>query len=121
MDKRWVGLNAHGRACIAAMLLAASGKTSMPPELARLTGEAALHEAVAWGLAFRLSRRLGAGSRLSLASSELRREDGALVLRVDPARAQLLSDQVSGDLKALAQWLALEPQIRVGGRTPAEA
>ena len=43
------------------------------------------------------------------------------MLRFDPSRAQLLSDQVTGDLKALAQWLGLEPQVRVGERLTAEA
>ena len=121
MDKRWAGLDPAGRARIAAALLAAGGKVAPPAELERLASWEDLREAVAWGLAFRLCRRLGAGSRVSLLTSELRREGASLVLRFDPSRAQLLSDQVTSDLKALAQWLGLEPQVRVGERATAEA
>lgn len=119
MDKRWIGLDPRGRACIAAALLAASGKNTASPELERLADREGLREAVTWGLAFRLSRRLGAGSRASLMASELRREGDALVLRIDPGRAQLLADQVNGDLKALAQWLGLEPRVRIAERVTA--
>ena len=121
MDKRWIGLDAAGRARIAAALLAAGGKTAPPSELERLAGREQLREAVAWGLAFRLCRRIGAGSRVSLLTSELRRQGDRLVLWFDPARAQLASDQVLGDLKALAQWLGLEQSLKVGDRAPAEA
>jgi exopolyphosphatase/guanosine-5'-triphosphate,3'-diphosphate pyrophosphatase len=119
MDKRWISLDPRGRACIAAALLAAVGKNAPPPELERLANRESLHEAATWGLAFRLCRRLGAGSRASLMASDLRREGDALILRLDPSRAQLLSDQVNGDLKALAQWLGLEPEVRIGDRVTA--
>lgn len=121
IDKRWAGLDPEGRARIAAALLAAGGKIAPPAELERLASWDDLREAVAWGLAFRLCRRLGAGSRVSLLTSELRREGDSLVLWFDASRAQLLSDQVTGDLKELAQWLGLEPQVRVGDRATAEA
>ncbi|MEO6387681.1 MAG: Ppx/GppA family phosphatase [Croceibacterium sp.] len=122
MDKRWVGLDPAGRARIAAALLSsATGKTVSPPELVRLAGWDAIHEAVGWGLAFRLCRRIGAGSRTSLVSSELRRNDEELTLWIQPERAQLVSDQVTGDLKALAQWLGLEPNLRIDTADRAEA
>ena len=121
MDKRWVGLDPAGRARIAAALLAAGGKVAAPPELERLASWEHLREAVAWGLSLRLCRRIGAGSRASMLSSELRREGDRLVLQFDPARAQLVSDQVQGDLKALAQWLGAEPSLKVGDAAPAEA
>lgn len=121
MDKRWVGLDFQGRARIAAALLAASGKNARRAELERLASPENLREAVGWGLAFRLCRRLGAGSRVSLTTSDLRREGDTLVLRLDPSRAQLLSDQVNGDLKALAQWLGLKPEVRIGARVAADA
>jgi exopolyphosphatase/guanosine-5'-triphosphate,3'-diphosphate pyrophosphatase len=114
MDKRWVGLDPSGRARIAAALLAAGGKIAPPEELENLASWPQLHQAVAWGLAIRLCRRLGAGSRVSLLTSELRREDGRLVLWFHPSRAQLASDNVTSDLKALAQWLGLEAEIAVG-------
>jgi exopolyphosphatase/guanosine-5'-triphosphate,3'-diphosphate pyrophosphatase len=113
MDKRWLGIGPADRAVIAATLLAACGKTSLPPELERLASRERLGEAVGWGLAIRLCRRLGAGSRASLTHSALRREDGKLVLRIDPSRAQLATGPVTGDLAALARWLGLEPELRV--------
>ena len=112
MDKRWVGLDPQGRARIAAALLAASGKVAPPPELERLAEWEALREAVGWGLAIRVCRRLSAGSPVSLAASALGREDGKLVLSLEPDRVQLVSDQVTSDLKALGQWLGLEPDVR---------
>jgi exopolyphosphatase/guanosine-5'-triphosphate,3'-diphosphate pyrophosphatase len=113
MDKRWVGLGPEGRARIAAALVAACGKLSARPELERLASAALLHEAGSWGLAIRLCRRLGAGSRVSLLTSRLRRDDARLTLWVHPTRAQLVSDQVLGDLKTLAEWLGLQPQLEV--------
>jgi exopolyphosphatase / guanosine-5'-triphosphate,3'-diphosphate pyrophosphatase len=114
MDKRWLGLDPEGRARLAAMLLAACGQPGPAAALLRLAGEEALREATAWGLAVRLCRRMGAGTQVSLLTSSLRREPGRLVLWFDPARAQLASDLVLGDLKALAQWLGLEHEVRVG-------
>ena len=113
MDKRWLGIGPADRAVIAAALLGACGKTSLPPELERLASHKRLDEAVGWGLAIRLCRRIGAGSRASLTHSSLRREDGRLVLRIDPNRAQLVTDLVTGDLAALARWLELEPEVRI--------
>ncbi len=113
MDKRWMGLDPRGRAMIAATLMAACGKPAPPPELLRICDEDDLREAATWGLAARLCRRLGAGSRLSLLTTALRIEDGALVLWFDQTRAQLVSDIVRRDLKALAQWMGLEPDLRI--------
>jgi exopolyphosphatase/guanosine-5'-triphosphate,3'-diphosphate pyrophosphatase len=114
MDKRWVGLDPTGRARIAAALLAASGKVAPTPELEQLASWEQLHEAVGWGLATRLGRRLGAGTRISLTTSSLRRDGEKLVLWLDPSRAQLAAGPVGNDLRALAQWLGLEPELRTG-------
>jgi exopolyphosphatase/guanosine-5'-triphosphate,3'-diphosphate pyrophosphatase len=114
MDKRWLGIDPEGRARIGAALLAACGKIAPPPELERLASWPDLSEAIGWGLAIRLCRRLGAGSPQSLAASALTKEDGRLVLSMAPHYAQLATDPVTNDLKALAQWLGLEPEVRVG-------
>ena len=108
-----IGIDPEGRARIGAALLAACGKIAPPPELERLASWVDLSQAVSWGLAVRLCRRLGAGSPQSLAASSLRKEDDRLVLQIDPSRAQLAADPVIGDLKALAQWLGLDPEVRV--------
>lgn len=121
MDKRWVGLDPEGRARLAAALLAAGGKIAPPQELERLASWDSLREAVGWGLAFRLCRRIGAGSRVSLLTSELCRKGDRLVLWFDPSRAQLASDQIMGDLKALAQWLGLEPALEIGEKATSGA
>jgi exopolyphosphatase/guanosine-5'-triphosphate,3'-diphosphate pyrophosphatase len=114
MDKRWLGIDPEGRARIAAALLAACGRIAPPPELERLAAWDDLSQAVAWGLAIRLSRRLGAGSPQSLGASSLARQDDKLILWIDPSHAALAADPVTGDLKALGQWLGLEPEVRIG-------
>jgi exopolyphosphatase/guanosine-5'-triphosphate,3'-diphosphate pyrophosphatase len=113
IDKRWVGLDAAGRARIAAALLAACGKTAPPPELERLASPESLREAVGWGLAIRLASRLSGGAEATLRASTLERDGDALVLTIERSRAHLVSDKVANDLKNLAQWLALEPAVRI--------
>ena len=118
MDKRWLGVAPEGRARIAAALLAACGKIAPPPELERLARWDDLSQAVSWGLAIRLCRRLGAGSRQSLENSALTRDEDRLILWIAPSHAQLATDPVTGDLKALAQWLGVDHEVRVsdGGK-----
>jgi len=108
LDKRWLGLTHRGRAMLAAALRGANGKPEILPEHLVLASEEDLHEACAWGLAFRLCRRLGAGSRVSLLSSKLTREDDVLRLWLEPGRAQLVSEQVEIELARLAAWLDCE-------------
>lgn len=119
MGKRWLALPPQGRAQLAAALLGSAGKT-IPLSLQSLADEATLKEAFGWGLAIRLCRRMGAGTPASLMSSALRRESGKLVLCVDNARSQLVTDLVTGDLKVLAGWLGREHEVRIGPlRVPA--
>lgn len=118
INKRWVNLGAAGRAQLAAAMLAFCGKPSVPDDLLRLADEASLREAAGWGLAIRLCRRLGAGSQASLMASTLRREGERLVLWIDESRAQLATNPASGDLKTLAQWLGLAPELRIGKPDP---
>lgn len=108
LHKRWLGLDHKGRAMIAAALRAANGKPEPTADLQALASDDALHEAAAWGLAFRLCRRIGAGSKLSLLSSKLTREEDTLRLWLQPGRAQLVSDQVEIELARLAAWLGCE-------------
>lgn len=117
MDKRWLGIGPGERARLAAALLASCGRPMVTTELLRLAGEDSLREAIGWGLAIRLCRRMGAGTQVSLLTSKLRREADKLVLWFEPERAQLASDMVLGDLKTLAQWLGLGHEIAVGGDT----
>lgn len=114
MDKRWMGLDHRGRALIGAALRGACNKPDLTDDLLKLASEEELREAASWGLAFRLCRRIGAGSRASMLTSRLSREDGKLVLWLDQSRAELASDHVTSDLKALASWLGCEPDLRIG-------
>ena len=113
LDKRWLALDHRGRAIIAAALRAANGKPEPTPELLVLASEDDLHEAAAWGLAFRLCRRIGAGSRTSLLSSKLTREGDTLRLWLEPDRAELVSESVETDLAKLAAWLGCEGILEV--------
>lgn len=114
MDKRWIGLDHYGRALIGAALRGACSKPEPTLELLQLASEDDLRDAAGWGLAFRLCRRIGAGSRASMLDSRLTREDDRLVLWLDESRAQLASEHVLSDLKALAQWLDCVPEMRIG-------
>lgn len=107
LHKRWLGLDHSGRAHIAAALRASCGKPEPTGSLLALADRAELREAAGWGLAIRLCRRFAAGSQVSLMTSRLERRDDTLVLSIDPARAQMVSDNVESDLKALASWLGL--------------
>ncbi|TIX49610.1 Ppx/GppA family phosphatase [Alteraurantiacibacter aquimixticola] len=113
MDKRWLGLEHRERALIGAALRGACNRPEPTPELLQLASEDALREAAGWGLAFRLCRRIGAGSRTSMLTSHLSREDGQLTLWLDKSRAELASEHVVSDLKALADWLGCAPDLRI--------
>jgi exopolyphosphatase/guanosine-5'-triphosphate,3'-diphosphate pyrophosphatase len=118
LEKRWIGLDMPGRARIAAALIGACDKPALPSELLSLADERLLHEALGWGLAIRLCRRLGGGSRSSLANSALSIDGKTLVLDLDSAGAELLGDPVKADLETLAGWLGMDAEIRVDERLP---
>jgi len=113
LRKRWVGLTARGRAMIALAVLANSGRTAVPPQLPRLAPISALRDAVAWGLATRLARRIGGGAVAALAGTSLRIDGAALVLAVRPDLAPLCSEMVDKDLRVLAECLSLNPRLDI--------
>lgn len=115
LEKRWVGLDHTGRAMMAQCLRASSGSPKLVDDYLRMATEKQLHRASAWGLANRLCRKIGAGTRISLRSSALRREGDTLVLRFDESRAYMMADTVERELAALAEWLGLEYEMVVGG------
>ena len=43
------------------------------------------------------------------------------MLALDPARAHLASEKVLSELKNLAQWLALKPEVRASSERVPEA
>ncbi|WP_340588769.1 Ppx/GppA family phosphatase [Erythrobacter alti] len=108
LEKRWVGLDHTGRAMMAQALRASCGQPKVVENLLQLASEEQLHRASAWGLAARLCRKLGAGTRISLSGSALRRERETLVLRIDESRSYLMADTVETELANLAGWQGLK-------------
>ena len=114
LDKRWIDCSPRDRAMICAALLGSLGRTDVPGKMRELASEASLREGLTWGLGFRLARRMGAGSRVALGKSRLRREEGALVLHLDESHAALATGPLTTDHAIVAEWLGLVPEVRIG-------
>jgi len=112
LRKRWIGIDAQGRAMLSLAVMANSGRTQISEELLRLAPMAAAREAVVWGLATRLARRFTGTSSAALAGSGLAVVGQRLVLTVRADMAALYSDAVAKDLRVLAEWLGLTPQFQ---------
>ncbi|MEO5706920.1 MAG: Ppx/GppA family phosphatase [Alteraurantiacibacter sp.] len=115
LDKRWIGIDHRGRALIAATLRGAAGRPEPSTQLLQLASDEDLRAAAGWGLALRLCRRIGAGSRASMLTSRLSRDGDRVVLWLDATRAPLASDSIAAELGVLARWLGCEPQLVIGG------
>jgi exopolyphosphatase/guanosine-5'-triphosphate,3'-diphosphate pyrophosphatase len=107
LHKRWVGIDGKGRAMLAAAIAANGNQLNLPSEVRALASAEALEEAVRWGLALRLARRLGAQSRRSLEVSRLLIDDGFLVLQLAQSHAALLGQPTEKDMKLLSGRLGL--------------
>ncbi len=112
LRKRWIGIDATGRAMLAMAIRANNGRGAIPAELLRLAPANRLYEAQAWGLATRLCRRLTGPSAEALAATSLTVEQTRLVLRARPDMAVLYSDTVARDHRWLAETLGLEAVFR---------
>ena len=112
LRKRWIGLDAEGRAMLAAALLANAGRLPPPSALARIASPGALHDAAGWGLATRLARKFSGCTAEPLAGSTLTVASNRLVLATRPAFRALVTETVEKDLRQLAGWLKLEPAIK---------
>jgi exopolyphosphatase/guanosine-5'-triphosphate,3'-diphosphate pyrophosphatase len=123
LRKRWIGLENRGRAQLAAAVIGNSGLTEVPPDVAELATPEDIREAVGWGLAIRLCRKLCAGAASALANSAVAVIDGRLVLTLLEPAAPLYTDSTARSLKLLADWLGLVPQVRMGAdaRLPSAA
>lgn len=113
LHKRWIGIDGKGRAMIAAAVAANGNQLNLPARLRSLASDEALEEAVRWGLALRLARRLGARSPRSLQVSRLRIDDGVLVLRLAQSHEALFGIPTEKDLKLLAGRLGLPWRIEI--------
>lgn len=114
----WVGIDAEGRAMLAATLLVVNGG-SMPGKdtdiLSRLAPPPLLDRARLWGLALRLGQRLGGGAAEPLQHAHLSPEGPALKLSLMRETAPLYGEPVQRRHRYLAQALGLEPQFRILG------
>jgi exopolyphosphatase / guanosine-5'-triphosphate,3'-diphosphate pyrophosphatase len=113
LHKRWVGIDGKGRAMLAAAISANGNQLNLPDEVRALASPEALEEAVRWGLALRLARRLGAQSRRSLEVSRLAVEEGALVLTLAQSHEALFGLPTEKDLKLLAARLGLAWRVEI--------
>lgn len=115
LDKRWVGVDFSGRAMLGAALRGSLGITEPHARLGRLASEGELREATAWGLAFRLAHRIGAGAVSPLSASRLVVDGAQVELRLPARLAPLATGPVEKDLAALANWLGVAQRLTIGG------
>jgi len=113
LHKRWLAIDARGRAMIAAALAANGNHCDLPEELYALADEKSLEEAVCWGLATRLARRIGARSRRSLHVSRIAIEDGKLVLSLMASHADLFGVPNEKDMALLSGRLGMDYDLRI--------
>ena len=113
LHKRWIGLDAKGRAMLAATIAGNANQCALPKILKELVDERSLEEAVCWGLATRVARRIGARSRRSLHVSRIGIEDEALVLSLQESHADLFGYANEKDMKLLADRLGMPWELRV--------
>jgi exopolyphosphatase/guanosine-5'-triphosphate,3'-diphosphate pyrophosphatase len=112
LRKRWIGLNARGRAMMAMTVFANSGLTEVPAAFSRLASAQDLRDAIGWGLAIRLCRRLTGCAADALSQTAVRRERGAIVLELSEPLQALYSDSTGKDLRRLGDWLGLDWKVK---------
>ena len=113
LHKRWIAIDGAGRAMIAAAIAANGNHMDFPDSLSELADGDALEEAICWGLAVRLARRIGARSRRSLQVSRLSRGEGMLTLRMAKSHQDLIGSPTEKDMKLLAGRLGLDWQFKI--------
>ncbi|MCB2059595.1 MAG: Ppx/GppA family phosphatase [Novosphingobium sp.] len=111
LRKRWIGLDARGRARMAMTVLANSGRIAIPEEFAPLASEEELKQAIGWGLAIRLCRKLTGSAPHAISGTSLVRDDERLLLVVREPFHALFTDSVGKDLRWLAEWLEVDPSV----------
>lgn len=102
LHKRWIAARGKDRAMLAAAIAANGNQLKLPYEVRELASEAALEEAIRWGLAVRLARRIGARSRRSLEVSRLLVDEDDLILRLAESHRDLFGIPTEKDLKLLS-------------------
>jgi len=114
LNRPWVGIDARGRAMVAAALGARFGERQPAPVLASLCSPADLTRAVRWGAAMRAGLRLSASVPEVLERSEVAAENNRLVLRLPADLAPLYDDGIAQQHRSLAELLELTPVLEAG-------
>lgn len=109
LRKRWIGIDAEGRAMLAVAVRANSGHVAVPEAMNRMATPVRLQQGVAWGLAVRLCRRLTVGAADALAETSLTIDGGRLVLTAHGRMQSLYNETVAKDHRLLAECLGLQP------------
>jgi len=113
LHKRWIAANGQDRAMLAAAIAANGNQLDLPKAVRELANEEALEEAVRWGLAVRLARRIGARSRKSLQVTRLLADEKHLILRLAESHRDLLGIPTEKDLKLLSGRLKLDYRVDI--------
>ncbi len=113
LHKRWIALDPRGRAMLAAAIAANGNRCELPGKLYQLGTKEDLEQAICWGLATRLARRIGARSPRSFQVSRLGLEEGALVLTLARSHEALFGVPNEKDMVLLADRLGCDWQLRV--------
>ncbi|WP_298468293.1 Ppx/GppA family phosphatase [uncultured Erythrobacter sp.] len=113
LHKRWIAVSSADRAMLAAAIAANGNQLNLPGAVTELASEDALEEAVRWGLAVRLARRLGARSPRSLQVSRLLVDKDDLVLRLAVSHSDLFGIPTEKDMKLLSSKLKLDYRVDV--------
>jgi len=108
LHKRWIDVDDCGRAMMAAAVSANKRECNMPAMLRDLASEDQIEQAICWGLAIRLCRRLGGRSTRVFNASSLSIDAGKLVLAIDSDLVGLFGQPSEKDLQLLSQRLGLE-------------
>lgn len=113
LRKRWIGLDASGRAALWSAALANAG--GPPPDRTGIASAQAdlVERARSWGLAVRLCRRFSHALPAALAASSLGRRGDRLVLAVSRPFDALLTEGTEKDLRMLADSLSLHPAVEI--------
>ncbi len=111
--KRWIAVSDQDRAMLAAAIAANGNQLSLPETVTELASPEALEEAICWGLAVRLARRLGANSRRSLRVSRLIVRDKTLVLRLEKSHEALFGVPTEKDIILLADRLGMDWAVEI--------
>jgi exopolyphosphatase / guanosine-5'-triphosphate,3'-diphosphate pyrophosphatase len=111
LRKRWIGLDARGRAMLAMTVFAHTGHTEVPQSLAPLASGEDFRLAIAWGLAVRLCRKVTALTDEALQRTRLTRKNDRLAVEFERQVQALANNSVAKSLRLLADWLGLESSL----------